>query len=340
MGYYKFCFSGQKTPDQGEENVHNNVWLKSDVVGECGTKFIRYYIDNNIDVDGKINHICNIEEPTTILLISTGNSAHSICEIISFLNYYKNTNCKNKIAISENVLKLLPMLYDLIKLFITSDKIILLNNNINYKFNTLTTYRNFHFNFTKYWESVAFSKNNNILTFNNIEYISGNFSIDTLFLFDKVKEIYDTCKNDFELFDNIMLIKTTNDKLLSTINRAMDVPNKNIINILQQNNIQFLSIPYFKNIKHYICVLYHAKNVIFSYGGPCCTNRYFCNPKANVIVLANLNYKHEYECDNTNQMYWHVRHSHLYPVNKQSFILDFDNNINEQNINDILCLMK
>jgi hypothetical protein len=339
MGYYRFCFSGQTEPLQGEENVHNNVWCKISI-NYSGTKVFRYYIDNNIDVDGKDNKNCFIEQPTTILLISVGNSAHAICEIISFLNYYKNTNCTNIIAISEYVLELLPLLYDLIKLFINRDKILLLHKNINYKFNTLTTYRNYHFNYTKCWDKIGFSKNKNILTFNNIEYISRNFSINTLFLFDKVKEIYDTCKNDFELFDNVMLIKTTNDKLSSTINRAMDVPNENIMNILEKNNIKFLSIPYFKNIKHYICVLYHAKNAIFSYGGPCCTNRFFCNPKANVIVLANTHYKVEYEHNNTNQMYWHVRHSHLYPVNKQSFLLDFDNNINEQNVNDILSLMK
>jgi hypothetical protein len=334
MGYYKFKFSPAFQLLDGEEEKHNDIWCKINLHID-GIKFITYYIDKNIHV--KPGDIL-IEQPTTILLISTGNSAHSICEIISFLNYYKNTNCTNIIAISEYVLELLPLLYDLIKLFIANDKILLLHKNINYKFNTLTTYRNYHFNYTKCWDKIGFSKNNNILTFNNIEYILHEFLVDTLFLFDKVKEIYDTYKHEFELFDNIMLIKTSNDKLSSSISRAMDVPNENIINILQQRNIKFLSIPYFKSIKHFICVLYHAKNAIFSYGGPCCTNRFFCNPKANVIVLAHLHYKHEYS--DGKDGWHHIRHSHVYPVNSQSFLLDFDNNINEQNVNDILSLMK
>jgi hypothetical protein len=347
MSYYEFCFSvKKKNISEGEEYIYNNVVVNINVVID-NIKFITYYIDNNTVDEVKYgirNDICVIEQATTILLISTGNSAHSICEIISFLNYYKNTNCKNTIAISEYVLELLPLLYELIKLFIDDDKVLLLNKNINYKFKTLITYRNFHFNYTKSWDTVKFSKNNNILKFDNIEYISHDFLLDTLFLFDKVKEIYDNFKDEFELFDNIMLIKTSNDTLSSSIHRAMDLPNQNTIDLLHQNNIKFLSIPYFKNIKHFICVLYHAKNAIFSYGGPCCTNRYFCNSKANVIVLAHLHYKPEYEYvydeyDSDHQMYWHIRHSHLYPVKKQSFLLDFDNNINEDNINDILNLI-
>lgn len=32
-------------------------------------------------------------------------------------------------------------------------------------------------------------------------------------------------------------------------------------------------------------LIYHAKNIIVSYGGPC-TNRYFCNPNSTVIVYV------------------------------------------------------
>ena len=54
-----------------------------------------------------------------------------------------------------------------------------------------------------------------------------------------------------------------------------------------------------------------------------------------LLYLVNV-----YEYNNENQMYWHVRHSHLYPVKKQHFLLDFDNNINENNINNILQLLQ
>ena len=161
-------------------------------------------------------------------------------------------------------------------------------------------------------------------------------------LWDKVKEIYETYKNKFELFDNVMLIKTKDNKNVMSAHRSMDVVDENIHNILNKNNIKFLTISYFKNVQHMICVLHHAKNAIFSYGGPCCTNRYFCNPNANVIVLAHTHYKDEYDFNNTpeKKLYWHIRTSHLHPVKSLSFLLDFENNINENNVNDILQLIK
>jgi hypothetical protein len=105
------------------------------------------------------------------------------------------------------------------------------------------------------------------------------------------------------------------------------------------NNIQFISMKDFKNIEHYICVLYHAKNIIFSYGGPCCTNRFFCNPESNVIVLCNMHYKPEYGGYPEKNEYHHVRHSHLIPVKKQTFLLDLENYIDETNVNKILNLL-
>ena len=337
MKSYDFSFSGQIFPIQGEENVYNNTFVKITMI-DTGIKYLKYYIDTTTDSEdvNKDKHI--IHETTTFLLLSTGNSAHTLSEIISFISYYKNKCCTNMIAISEYVPRILPLLFDLIKIFIPLEQIIILYEKNIYKFDMLITYRNHHFNQTDNWDNINFNKCNNQLQFNNIQYIKHNFSINTLFLFDKVEEIYNIHKNHFCLYDNVMLIKTSNDTLSSSINRAMDVPNDNIKNILINNNIKYLSISDFKNIYEYICVLYHAKNVIVSYGGPCCTNRFFCNHNSNVVVIAHLHYRYEYH--NENQMYWHVRHSHLYPVKKQHFLLDFDNNINENNINNILQLLQ
>jgi hypothetical protein len=345
MKEYKFQFDvvrdgGLTVAPDGEENIHTDVFVK---ISQRGILFVNH-IDEELDKEDEEhkNDICYINDATTFLLISTINSAHSMCEIISFINYYKNTDCKNKIVVSEYFVEVLALLFDLVKLFIDEDKIIILNKKTIYKFNTLITHRNHHFLRTLNWHKVEFTKNNNILQFNDIEYIPYIFSLNTLFLFDKVKEIYETHKNEFELFDNIMLVKTKDNKNTTSSHRGMDVVDENIHNILKKNNIKFLTIPYFKNVRHMICVLYHSKNAIFSYGGPCCTNRFFCNPKANVIVLAHTHYRYEYETNNTQekQDYSHVRKSHLHPVKSLSFLLDFENNINENNVNDILQLIK
>jgi capsular polysaccharide biosynthesis protein len=139
-----------------------------------------------------------------------------------------------------------------------------------------------------------------------------------------------------------MLIKTSSDKYVFSANRCMNKLDDTIIEEFNKNNIKILSINDFKNIYEYICVFYHAKNIIVSYGGVACTNRFFCNKNANIILIANLHYKYEYEYeyDNTNQLYWHLRHSHIFPAKKQTVLLEFENNINNNNINDIINLLE
>lgn len=227
-------------------------------------------------------------------------------------------------------------MYELLELFIPKDRFIILYDNKNYLFNTLFTYRCDHFNYTKNWSSIPFITENNSLCFKNIQGIKSTFHIDSTNLFDKVEEIYNNNKHKYLLYDNIALIKFNNE-ICTTPSRGFELLNDNIK--IKMNNIQFIFIKDFKNIEHYICVLYHAKNIIFSYGGPCCTNRFFCNPESNIIVLCNKSYKNEYDYNTINKDYSHVRRSHLIPVKKQTFLLDFENYIDESNIDKFLNLL-
>jgi hypothetical protein len=333
MNKYIFNYDNNPNlPKYNEENIKHNQYIRIDYVQNL---FNIYYIDNIPDNNYKINEINN----TIILfLISTSNSAHSISEIIDFLNYYKNK--ENYIGISIYIKTKMPFLYELITIFIPENKIILLYDNIIYKIDILILYRNHHFNYLKNWDNISFLKNNNILYFNNLENIKENFYSNSLFLFDKVEEIYSNNKDKYILYDNICLIKTNIDKFVATPNRCLDNLNDEIINIFNNNNIKVLSINNFKNIYEYICVFYHAKNIIVSYGGVACTNRFFCNKNSNIILIANLYYKNEYEYNNKNQLYWHIRHSHIFPAKKQKVLLDFENNININNINNIINLLE
>ena len=126
-------------------------------------------------------------------------------------------------------------------------------------------------------------------------------------------------KHNYKLYDNIMFIKFNNTRC-SSPKRVFDPLTPKIIKIINNNNIKILSLSDFKNIFHYICCLYNAKNIITSYGSITCTNRFFCNPEANIICLANKHYRDEYEYKNEDKLYWHVRHSHLIPVKKQTFL--------------------
>jgi hypothetical protein len=204
----------------------------------------------------------------------------------------------------------------------------------------LITYRNNHFNYLNNWNLIPFEKRNNILHFNDLQTVRSNFISDTKSLFDIIEVIYKENKHKYTLYDNIMLIKTNDDKYVFSKNRCMDPINNNTQKIIGENGVKLISINDFKDIYEYLCIFYHAKNIIVSYGGVACTNRFFCNPNANVILIGNLHYKYEYEYDNANQLYWHVRHSHIYPAKTQTVLLDFENYINETNVGLILNLIK
>ena len=274
-----------------------------------------------------------------MMLISTTNTAHSIGEIISFLEYY-NTNKKSlDIGISEVVINKMPYLYQLIELFIPKNKIVILENNKLYNCSKLTMRRNHHFVFLNNWDMIPFTIENTYLKFNNIQYIKDMFSINCNLLFLKTVEIYNEHKYKYKLNDSIMLVKTSSEKYSVSLHRSIEYPNNDILKIINDNNIKFIEVGQFEDIYEYICTIYHAKNIIFSYGGPMCTNRFFCSPNANIIVLGNLHYKFEYNYDNESKKYWHLRHAMLSPVKSQHFLLDFENYFSIENINKVISLL-
>jgi len=318
-------------PKWCEEDILNNKYIKTELFDNL---YNIYYIDDIPD-----NHLETIELENDILLclISTTNSAHSISEVMDFINYYnKNINNFTSIAISINVQKKIPLIYEFITIFIPIDKITILEDKQIYKINKLTTYRNIHMNCLNNWDKVPFIKENDVLYFNNLENIRNDFNIDSIYFFDKITQIYHENKEKYQLYENIMFIKTNDDKYVFSRNRSIDKMDDDVIEIINNKNIKILSINDIKNIYEYICIFYHAKNIIVSYGGVACTNRFFCNKDVNIVLIANLHYQSEYEYDNANQLYWHVRHSHIFIAKTQKVLLDYENNINKNNINKIL----
>ena len=92
MNHYVFNYTNAPNLQPwGEINNMHDVYFKV----EKHAHFNIYFIDNHLDNN---NELINIPEDTNILLISTSNSAHSISEIISFIQYYGNNT--NKIALS------------------------------------------------------------------------------------------------------------------------------------------------------------------------------------------------------------------------------------------------
>lgn len=282
-----------------------------------------------------------IEEPLEMLVLSTTNPAHSLGEFTSFLEYYLNKKEQLKVCINSYIITKMPYLYGLIKQFIPENKQLIIEGDKVYNFKSIIFRRNHHFVYLNDWNTYSFVTSDNILHFNDLQRAKEQYIVNCNRIFDKTKEIYETHRHKYRLSDSIMMIKTSKEKFSVTIHRAISYPEERILNQFTEKGIKVVEVSQFNDIFEYICTIYHAKNIIFSYGGPMCTNRFFCNSNANIIVLANTHYKKEYtagnkECD---KQYWHIGHAMLAPVKSQHFILDFDNELNDTNIQQIFALL-
>jgi hypothetical protein len=279
-----------------------------------------------------------IDESLTLLLISTTNTAHALGEVTDFIEYYKqHSETISLVGIAATVKIKNHFLFELICLFIPIEKILILETNTLYKCSRLITYRLYHFNWVSNWQDFEFLEENvdgkNRLTYTPTS-TPFHFLCNSDFLFEKVREIYLEHHHKYQLYDKIMLIKTNKDPNVFSTNRCMAYPSASILDKLKLNNIHFLNIYDLKSIEEYICIFYHAKKLFFSYGGPACTNRFFCNPDAQVTVLCNDHYKSEWH--GTNEKYGHIGHSHLFPVKKQICLLGFENYLDDDNLQQVL----
>ena len=279
---------------------------------------------------------CDIKEPVEMLLLSTTNPAHSLGEFTSFLEYYNAKTTKLKVCINAVIAEKMPYLYQLIQQFFPSENCIIIVSNTIYHFHSIIMRRNHHFMYSINWRNIPYISTNNILHFSNLQ---PQYLVNCDQLFNKAKEIYETHKHKYSLSDTLMIIKTTKEKYSVSIHRALEYPTADIIDLLVARGVKIVEISQFSDIFEYICTIYHAKNIIFSYGGPMCTNRFFCNPAANIIVLANLHYKHEYNLHYDPDMYPHLRFSMIAPVKNQHFLLDFDNRLTIENSKQFLSLL-
>lgn len=328
MTKYPFNFTGDSSgPKISEITDYINKTIYVSLVKPC---FIIYEIGNSSTIQ--------INEPIEMLVLSTTNPAHSLGEFTSFLEYYTSSKNEKKICINTLIIDYMPFLYGLIKQFIPETNILIVKSNTFYNFSNITFRRNHHFVYTTNWNTIPFTKEKNLLRFYDLQTIKNTYLVDCTKIFNKIEEIYNTYKHLYTLYDSIAIIKTTKEKFSVSIHRAIKYPDNSVLSLFKHNNIQFIEISQFKDIYEYICTIYHAKNIVFSYGGPICINRFFCNPTANLIILANLHYQPEYNYGVPNE-YWHVRHAMLAPVKSQNFILDFDNELTIKNIEQILSLI-
>ncbi|GJD74575.1 hypothetical protein [Methylobacterium goesingense] len=330
-GKYEFNFNADPSkPSWGEVNILQNYSVRT----KQNTHIIDYFFKKlrtpNLQDANKKN-----ETAIFLLMISTTNSGHAVSEIISFINFYKGNNLDCQVGVSAVFVDALPYMFQLLQQFLEKDKIMVLEENEEYIFSKIVTRRNTHMNLVSNFNNIPYVRSGNILVFNHLKEMRDMFIDDPSIIINKSEEIFNRNSSFTNNNNIVMLIKTRSEHAMTTPGRAMDV-SPNLIERIKLLGIKICSISDFKNVEEYIATIYSAKTLIVSYGSTACTNRFFCNPNAHVILLANLHYKWEYDYPSDAGEFWHTRHSHLFTAEKQTVIIDHNNTIEESDLDRIM----
>lgn len=302
----------------------------------------------------KRNHTYSKTSPVIItdsflLYFNQTNVAHSICQfIISFYEITQLSKTPN-LYVSKCVLQM-PFLHKLILLLFNINKVNILDDDTLYicknvyiptfiwfygyettgftfdkEFNVnIPTYNKFHEYDTP---EFTFDKESNVRIFKSSEIDESKY-FNHLTLFQSlIDNIYINNKSKYKTYDNICIIKSQLNSDSTTPQRCMML-SSDVLNTLEKKNYHMILPHQIIDIIQHIVILKSAKNVITSYGGAQCINRFFFT-NATVKVICNEHYKYEYKYP------WHNKLSQFKSLSTY-FFLDIPNNISSEKIEKII----
>ena len=250
-----------------------------------------------------------------LLYFTQDNVAHSICQFIRSFYEYCLLDKKPFIYVSEIILRM-PFLHKLFILLFNTNEYKILNLKQYYYFENLyipdyiwfTDGQNFKINYD-IENSVRILDTNIGITkeYNNL--------YEALLLFDKTIDIiFEENKDKYPIYENIILIKSNLCTDSMTPYRQIFLePNFN--EILYKYNYEMILPHKINDIINHIVLLKSAKNIITSYGGANCVNRFFFNKNSVVKVICNEAYSSEYMDINHNLISSYCTLKYLYFLN-------------------------
>jgi hypothetical protein len=261
-----------------------------------------------------------------LLYFNQINVAHSICQfIISFYEISLITQTPT-LYISNCILKM-PFLYKLIVLLFNTATIIILENDTLY--NCKNVFIPTYIWFLRYGNpTYDVDSTHNVRIFRLLEEVpSSQFRDNTVFFNSKIDEIYINNKSKYKTYDNVCIIKSQLCSDSTTPQRCM-ILSHGVLDVLMKYQYHMILPHTITDIIEYIVVLKSAKNIISSYGGAQCINRFFYT-NANVKVIGNKHYESEYVHPFHNQMT-------SFKSLTTAFFLDVPNHISEKQMEDII----
>jgi hypothetical protein len=329
---YPFNFTGEPGILVGEITKLHDVLLETFLASNGHMGYL--WKDDVKSTAGPRSPITHIAGHGLILKISSTNSGHALSEMMSFLEYY--FECKEQfdwIVVRSDFHEKNKFIFSLLCQFIPRAKIKLIKNKTIYSFEAITLRRNRWFNAVKDWRSIRYTKSDNLVHLQQLNFILENLQDSPRFVMEFSKKLHAEASYKYNLRDKVLMLKMEKNPLQDPGNRAMHVPVSSR-NIATENGFSIFYIDNIADIEEYICTLQHAKVAVFSYGATACTNRFFLNENCLVILLANESYKAEYEFG---PELWHPLHSHTFPVNRQIIWLDFPDVVTDA---DVIRLMQ
>jgi hypothetical protein len=303
----------------GETNILDDSEVIVNLVGGHSYLYRLRHVESTEDVSG-----LHWFQGATILFCSSGpNPGHFLSEVISFTEFFVKQELTLRVAIPSTLARTAPFILSILKELNTGIRILLIEDNIPYRFQRLIVRRNQWFNYLKSWETVDYQEHSGKLIFGDLRSTIADYINDPSNVHLLSRRMYEDNKHRIRQHDKYFVVKTAMDRSALTPSRGLCISSE-ARSIAEKHGYQFLFISDFKSIDEYLATLYSARLLIFSYGAIMCTNRFFVNPDASVLLLANMAYKAEYSMGSK---FWHIRHSHLCPVMRQHVLLDFPDNV-------------
>ena len=230
------------------------------------------------------------------LYFNQKNVAHSICQLIISLYEIQKLDKTPHLYISD-IIADMPFLYKLIHLLFNPKQITIVQAATKYKCKNLfiPTYIWFY---EDYLNEFTFDESNKVRIFKPIEKTGSKFKDHIHYFSTMIDNIYNSNKSNYKTHDNIFIIKSQVCSDSTTPQRAMMLSSE-VLEILNRYSYEMILPHKINDIVEYIVVMKSAKNIITSYGGAQCTNRFFFT-NGSVKVIGNKSYKNEYMDANHN----------------------------------------
>ena len=225
------------------------------------------------------------------LYFNQQNVAHSMCQIIVSLYEFKQLTTPNMNLYVSECVKHMPFINKLINLLFNTSSIHTINENKLYtcKKIYIPTYIWFY---DGYLNNFIYDSVYNVKIYKEPTLNDNVFNKHNLFFNDLIDTIFKENQHKYNTYENISIIKSTKCVDSNTPQRAINMLEDGW-DELKKNNFYNIFPHEISDIIEFIVQLKSAKNVITSYGGAHCVNRFFFT-NATIKVICNEHYKDEY----------------------------------------------